>query len=101
MNHDKAGVRLRRNGLIQVVNAAQLKRCRMLIRAGIPVAIRSIEEDYLIQRLRAIDAEAFNDWYWVQCELDEAPTREQFMHRLRKLARASRIKHWLLKESEE
>jgi hypothetical protein len=67
--------------------------------------IRSIEEDYLIQRLRAIDAEAFNDWYSLECEFacgscefGEQPTREQFIHRLRKRARDAGIKHWLLSE---
>jgi hypothetical protein len=90
-----------RNGVVvQAANPAQLKRCRLLIRAGIPVVIRSIEEDYLIQRLRERDAKAFNQWFSLQCEFGmvqscafgQTPTRSQFIDRLRQLARDSGIK---------
>jgi hypothetical protein len=93
-------MRLRRNfdGSIQVVKTPeQLKRCRMLIRAGIPLPIRSIEEDYLIKRLLAENEERFEDWYYAHCELDTSDTREQFLELLRQLAKRRGIKLWTMK----
>ena len=74
------------------LNREQLKRRRMYIRAGIPVVIRSIEEDTLMKLCEAKNEELFDDLCCQYCDADP------WLPVLRKIARTFGVKHWRLKE---
>ena len=74
----------------------QLKRRRMLVRAGIGILMRTIEEHELIKLCIYHDRDRFMQWHdrYYRCRDKE---HDVFMRALRQLAVEMGLKHWRLR----